>query len=193
MVFAATEALATSTHSTREVDVAIDANGDGEIDFITFAADVGLTLDGAPNGALGAFTIDASRNLVDAWAATAPANGSTVLLPVLASRLGVTEATGPLEVTATGFTAFPGIDAVDDIDASAVFDPYAPAVSEGDLVRAGPRSISQDSGPGRRRSTRPADGSRLVGGHPGRPGRSAGGRPGAADSSGGRALALITA
>ncbi len=143
LVFAATEALATSTHSTREVDVAIDATGDGEIDFITFAADVGLTLDGTPNGALGAFTIDASRNLVDAWAATAPANGSTVLLPVLASRLGVTEATGPLEVTATGFTAFPGIDAVDDIDASAVFDPYAPAVSQGDQVQLTPGQSAQ--------------------------------------------------
>ena len=138
LVFAATEALATSTHSTREVDVAIDATGDGEIDYYTFAADVGLTLNGAPDGSLGAFTIDTSGNLVDAWAATAPANGSTVLLPVLASSLGATEATGPLTVTATGLTVFPGIDAVDDIDASAVFDPYAPALSEGDQVRLTP-------------------------------------------------------
>ena len=61
-----------------------------------------------------------------------------MLLPVLASSLGATEATGPLTVTATGLTAFPGIDAVDDIDASAVFDPYAPALSQGDQVRLTP-------------------------------------------------------
>ena len=89
LVFAATEAFATSTHSTREVDVAIDATGDGEVDFFTFAADAGLTLTGTPDGTLAAFTIDAqSGELVDHWNAPAPANGSTVLLPVLASSLG---------------------------------------------------------------------------------------------------------
>ncbi|HSU34729.1 MAG TPA: S8 family serine peptidase [Propionibacteriaceae bacterium] len=143
LVFAAAEALGTSTHATREVDVAIDATGDGAIDFVTFAADVGLTLEGAPDGRLGAFTIDASGQLVDAWDATAPANGSTVLLPVLASRLGVTAATGPLTVTATGLTVFPGIDAADEIDDSAVFDPYAPALSQGDEVELKPGQSAQ--------------------------------------------------
>ena len=52
-----------------------------------------------------------------------------MLLPVLASSLGTT---GPLAVTATGLTVFPGIDAVDEIEGSAIFDPYAPALSQGD-------------------------------------------------------------
>ena len=100
--------------------MAIDATGDGKVDFLTFAADLGLTLDGTPNGRLAAFTINAkSRELIQYRAAPAPANGSTVLLPVLASSLGATEATGSLQVTATGFTVFAGVDSYDDIDASA--------------------------------------------------------------------------
>ena len=33
---------------------------------------------------------------------------------------------------------FPGIDAVDQIEGSATFDPYAPALSQGDQAELGP-------------------------------------------------------
>ena len=66
LVFAATQATGTSTHSSREVDVLIDSTGDGVIDFITFVADNGLILEGAVDGTLSAFTIDAETGkLVD--------------------------------------------------------------------------------------------------------------------------------
>ena len=32
----------------------------------------------------------------------------------------------------SGFTVFPGVDAVDEMEGSAIFDPYAPALSQGD-------------------------------------------------------------
>ena len=139
LVFAATQATGTSTHASREVDVLIDSTGDGTIDFITFVADNGLVLEGAINGRLSAFTIDAETGeLVDLWDAVAPANGSTVLLPVLASALGATADTGPIELTAEGLTILDGTIPPDSIDASAVFDPFAPALSQGDLVELSP-------------------------------------------------------
>ena len=117
----------------------IDSTGDGVIDYVTFAADTGLILEGAVDGTLTAFTVDADTGiLVDAWAATAPANGSTVLLPVLASSIGATANSGPIALTATGLTILDGSIAADEIDASAVFDPFAPALSQGDFVELPP-------------------------------------------------------
>ena len=139
LIFAASQAAGTSTHSSREVDVLIDSTGDGVIDYITFAADTGLVLDGAVDGTLTAFTIEAETGiLVDALSAIAPANGSTVLLPVLASWLGSTADTGPIELTAAGLTILDGTTPADEIDASAVFDPFAPALSQGHSVELPP-------------------------------------------------------
>ena len=72
------------------------------------------------------------------WSAIAPANGSTVLLPVLASSLGSTADTGPIELTAAGLTILDGTIPADEIDASAVFDPFAPALSQGQSVELRP-------------------------------------------------------
>ena len=138
LVFAATLATGTSTHATQEVDVLIDSDGDGFADFITFAADSGLVQAGEVNGALGSFTVELSTgNLVGAWAAPAPANGSTVLLPVLASSVGATEATSLL-ISAAGLTVFDNTLAGDEMDGAALFQPFAPALSQGAQVSLSP-------------------------------------------------------
>ena len=46
LVFAASQALGTSTQATHEIDLAFDTDGDGDPNFITFAADTGLVTAG---------------------------------------------------------------------------------------------------------------------------------------------------
>ena len=138
MVFAASQAVWTSTQATREVDIVIDTNGDEEADFVTFAADTGLVLTGTADGTMSSFTQNlATGDLVDVWTAPAPANGSTIELPVLASSLGLTAASGPITVAAFGYTilyAAPG----DEVNGTASFNPFQPVVSQGDFVSLNP-------------------------------------------------------
>ena len=68
----------------REYDVLIDTNGDGQADFVV---DLGTVLTGVADGRFGSFTIDASSgDIIDAFFADAPMNGSTIELPAVAAR-----------------------------------------------------------------------------------------------------------
>ena len=118
------------------------------------------------------------------WAATAPANGSTVLLPVLASSLGATADTGPIELTAAGLTILDDTVPADEIDASAVFDPFAPALSQGQSVELRPGARASIPVTVDEAELAEPDRARLAGGHPGRSGRAERGRPGTARPSG---------
>jgi minor extracellular serine protease Vpr len=139
VVFAASEALGASTQSIHEVELPLDTTGDGIPDFVTFAVDTGYVLGGFPDGTLTSFTFNATSGaLVDAWRAVAPTNGSTVELPVAASSLGLTDQTGPITVSALGFSAVEGGSPYPDETDEATFDPYALPVSQGDLVTLKP-------------------------------------------------------
>jgi subtilisin family serine protease len=70
--------------------VSVDVNKDGTEDLIILGVDDGLVFDGEENGVLDALVIDsATDELIDGFLAVAPANGSTLLLPALASDLGL--------------------------------------------------------------------------------------------------------
>ncbi|MCW2809947.1 MAG: vpr [Friedmanniella sp.] len=135
LTFSVTQAIGTSTHSSQAVEIALDVNGDGQTDYYTIGADVGLLLAGDPDGTYGSFTVDArSGELVDAWSASAPANGSTVVLPVLASRLGVNAETGPIRVpNVAGYSVVSG-GQPDVMSGPASYDPFAPVTSSGTTV-----------------------------------------------------------
>lgn len=139
MVFAAAQATGTSTQSSREVDLYFDTNRDGRDDYVTFVADTGLvTAAGTPDGTLTAFTERLSDgHLVEAWTAVGPANGSTVEMPVLASKLGLSAASGPVAIHAIGFSVVSD-GQPDEMSGTARFDPYAPAVSSGAPVVLNP-------------------------------------------------------
>ena len=139
VVFAASQALGTSTQAAHEVDIAFDTDGDGNPNFVTFAVDTGLVTAGAADGTVTAFTVNAETgDLVDAWSAPAPANGSTVELPVAASSLGLTDATGPIDMQAVGFTLVDDVTPEGDGTGLATFDPYALPVSQGGFVTLKP-------------------------------------------------------
>ncbi|HET9873773.1 MAG TPA: S8 family serine peptidase [Propionibacteriaceae bacterium] len=136
LVFAASQARSTSTQATREVDLLLDTTGDGEADFLTFATDTGLATSGVPDGTVTAFTIDTNGVVVDAWEATAPANGSTIELPVLASAIKSTARNGRIGVQAVGFSLV--ANGSDQVLGTATFNPFQPAVSSGNFVTVQP-------------------------------------------------------
>ncbi len=112
--------------------MAVDTNGDGELDFYVVGIDDGQLFAGAYDGLFISAIFDAKFNLVDAWLADAPTNGSTVILPALASDLGLTADAGSFSYWVTAFDGFTGVG--DQTRASRPFDAFAPAQSTGDFV-----------------------------------------------------------
>ena len=97
--------------------------------------DLGDLLTGTFNGQYASFTIDASTgDVIDAFFADAPMNGSTIELPAIASEIGLTQkAAKPtaFRYTVNAFSLVPG--GIVDTTGSALFDPFHPAVSSGDF------------------------------------------------------------
>ena len=102
--------------------------------------DLGAVLAGAFDGRFGSFVFNASGDLVDAFFAEAPMNGSTVLLPVAASSLGMSEdAHNKFRYSTTGFSVLgPQFDVV---AGNPRFRPWAPTSSQGDFIPLGSRRI----------------------------------------------------
>ena len=115
--------------------------GDGpDPEFFVLGIDFGLFTEGFINGQMASFVINADGDLVGAggFVADAPANGSTILLPLLASDIERTDpaSTVDYEVIAdneTGDTAFE-----DEVDGRASLSVFAPAVSSGDFIAIDP-------------------------------------------------------
>jgi hypothetical protein len=121
-----------STESPNEIDVAVDTNGDGEVDRYVVGIDDGLVFAGANDGLILSLIFDADFNLVDGWLADAPLNGSTLILPALASDLGLADGSAPFTYSVVAFDGLTG--GADETDPSAPFDAFAPAQSTGDFV-----------------------------------------------------------
>jgi subtilisin family serine protease len=132
-VFAINTADRWSTHAVNEYDIAIDVDLDGAEDFLLVVADIGLLTDGVPNGAMGVLALTAAGDPVSLYEVSAPANGSMVFVPMLASDLGIT---GPF-VYALLSTTVVAFDTGVDLAGPAVFDPFGPAVSVGDTAQLG--------------------------------------------------------
>jgi minor extracellular serine protease Vpr len=124
-----------TNQSVNEYDVLIDTNRDGQADFVVAGFDLGAVLTGDNNGQYASFTIDAATgDIIDAFYADAPMNGSTIELPAVASEIGlVQKAAKPtaFRYTVNAFSLVPG--GIVDTMGSALFDPFHPAVSSGVL------------------------------------------------------------
>lgn len=129
MVFAVNTARARSTHATDFIETAINTDADPEPEYSIWVVDEGLVTAGSPSGTLIALTLDADFNVVDAWDALAPMNGSTVLFPTLASSLGLRPGDGIFEF-ALGSSSIVAAGVPDFTD-SGTYNPFAPAVSVG--------------------------------------------------------------
>ncbi len=109
-----------STPSVSEFDVLVNTDSDADPEFLVVGADTGAILAGVADGTFASFVFDAeSGDLVNAWVAEAPLNGSTMLLPFLASDIGLSGRAVRSPFTRIGLQAFsfsivPGDDGEED-------------------------------------------------------------------------------
>jgi len=121
-----------SNASAAEFDIAIDTNRDGATDFLVVSLDLGLVETGSFDGITASFTFDAAGNLVDAFLADAPLNGSVIELPALASDLGLKSSSAAFGYSITGFDLITGN--VDAVAGQALYNAYSPSVSNSQFV-----------------------------------------------------------
>jgi subtilisin family serine protease len=137
-----------SNPSVNEIDVAIDYEGDNDPDAFVIGVDFGAVTADAFDGRFAAFTFDAEGNLVNVWVATAPMNGSTALLPALASDLGLTapgKGDGRFRYWVNAFSIVP--EGLVDTTEAASFELFEPPV---------PTNMSQALNPGQSHTFSPA-------------------------------------
>jgi len=121
-----------SSAAPHEVDVAVDTNGDGVTDRYVMGYDHGLLFADAYDGVELSLIFDADFNLIDLWYADAPANGSTLLLPALASDLGLAPGGGSFTYQVAAIDGFTGVP--DLTGQSLAFNAFTPTQSTGDFV-----------------------------------------------------------
>ena len=126
-----------SNASEAEFDIAVDVTGSPAPDFFVVGVDLGAVLAGAFNGQYGSFVIDANGNVIDAFFAEAPMNGSTALLPVAASSLGLSaDALNKFTYSTAGFSILgPEFDVA---GGTPRFRPWEPTSSQGDFIPLAP-------------------------------------------------------
>jgi len=133
LVFAVNGWNQSSTQATQEYDVAIDLQSDGKPEYFVVGVDLGAVLSGSFDGRFGSFTINANTGeIVDAFIADAPFNGSTALLPTTVEDLGLqSPATTTFRYWVNGFSVFGG--AVDTTDRG-TYDVAKPGASSGQFA-----------------------------------------------------------
>jgi minor extracellular serine protease Vpr len=125
-----------SNPSVNEFDIAIDSKGNSNPEFFVVGVDVGAVTTGSFDGRFASFIFDAAGNIIDAWVATAPMNGSTVLLPTLASQIGLDTGSTKFSYSVAGFSIVPGT--LVDTTGVASFRSHQPPVSTGDFLTVEP-------------------------------------------------------
>ncbi len=97
--------------TTIEFDILLDVNGDGIPDYDIFSDDYGSFTAGAASGQVAAFVENlATKTFFVNFFAPAPDNGSTILLPVFASTVGVNAGNPRFSYSAESFDALGNSD-----------------------------------------------------------------------------------
>jgi minor extracellular serine protease Vpr len=142
LIFAVNVYGAASNPAISEIDIPIDLQSDGRPDYFVVGVDFGAVTAGAFSGQYASFIFDAAGNIVDLWVADAPMNGSTVLLPTLASEIGLDPAVNStrFRYAVAAFSIVPG--GIVDVTAAATFRSHQPPVSTGQQVPLAPGGSS---------------------------------------------------
>ena len=106
LVFAVNNWQRWSNAASNEFDVLIDTNGDGQPDYVVFAADQGLVTAGEANGVSEVFVFNVASGALSesGFLASAPTDSSTILIPVIASDLGLTASASSFKYTVQSFS-----------------------------------------------------------------------------------------
>jgi len=125
-----------SNPAVSEFDIAIDTKGNAAPEFFVVGVDFGAVTAGSFDGRFASLLFTAAGELVGgAWVATAPMNGSTIELPVLASDLGLDSST-KFDYSVASFSIVP--DALVDTTGVGHFRSHKPPVSTGAFVSLAP-------------------------------------------------------
>jgi subtilisin family serine protease len=139
LVFAINTYGRASNPGVNEFDIVIDLQNDGKADFFVVGVDFGAVTTGSFDGRYASFIFDKTGALIDLWVAKAPMNGSTILLPALASEIGLLAASASstrFRYAVGAFSIVPGV--LVDTTAFASFRLDEPPVSTGQLIPLAP-------------------------------------------------------
>ena len=126
-----------SNAAVTEFDIPIDLENDGRPEFFVVGVDFGAVTTGFFDGRVASFIFDAAGNIVNAWVAENPMNGSTIILPTLASDIGLTGVGSTrFNYAVAGIGIFPG--GLVDVTSSASFSSHVPPVSSGQFLELAP-------------------------------------------------------
>ena len=141
LVFAVSTFERFSNAAAGEFDILIDVNGDGVPDFLLAGFDLGEITAGSFNGQLASVLVNlATKAARIRFLADAPTDGSTVLLPVLASDLGITPANPRLTYSAQVINLLDGSAAA--LPGTASFNAFTPAISNAMFVAVAPNATA---------------------------------------------------
>jgi hypothetical protein len=137
MVFAVNTFERFNTPASGEVDILLDTNGDGVADYDVFSLDLGLLNTGLFSGqaAVGVQNLHTGALRVR-FLTDAPTDGSTMLLPVYTSDLGLSHSNPRFSYRAEFFNIYNG--AAGAVPGVAMFNAFTPAISNGDWVPIAP-------------------------------------------------------
>lgn len=137
LVFAVTMHDRFSNAASNEYDVSIDTNGDSKPDYVVFAADSGQIRAGDANGLSEVFIKEVATNRMAAsgYLTVAPTDGSTVLLPVKAADLGLTQSKGDFSYQVSSYSLEGPFS--DEIAGAARYNPWKKALSDGQYLTVG--------------------------------------------------------
>jgi minor extracellular serine protease Vpr len=126
-----------SNPDTNVYDLFLDVNGDGVPDYDVEAADLGLLTTGTANGLMvvGVFNLATNGGVLE-FLATAPTDGTTVLLPLVAADVGITSANPRFSYFAQATDLATGIG--DTISAPARFNAFNNSIGTGTYVALAP-------------------------------------------------------
>ena len=140
VVFAITTKKPWSSPSTQQFNVVVDTNGDGETDFWVFSFDYGRLVNGFFDGRVGTFVVDMATGETSIFFfAYAPTDGSSIVMPVPASAIGVSASKPRFAYSAGAVDLFDG--EFDLFESWAYFNPFTSAISTGafEVVNPGDR------------------------------------------------------
>jgi hypothetical protein len=137
LVFAINTFKRFSNAAGGEFDVLIDVNGDGTPDYDLVGIDLGALTTGSYNGEMASALINLSDNSATIrFLADTPTDGSTVLLPVLASDLGLTPDKPRFTYSVSVFNLLD--ETSEDLPGSASFNAFAPSITNALFIPVAP-------------------------------------------------------
>lgn len=141
LVFAVNTFDRFSSPTSGEFDVLIDTDNDGVPDYDLIAADLGFLTGGSFDGEMvvALVNLDTGAASIDFFA-DAPTNGSTVLMPVFASTLGLSPSNSSFSYQVNYFNNFDGTAAT--VPGKASFDVFSPAISNALFIPVAPNTTA---------------------------------------------------